>query len=120
MASHNELGDKGEEIALQYLRKKNYKIKETNWRCGKDEIDIIAMDKGTLVIVEVKTRSANYIVKPEFAVNKNKQRFLIRAANSYIFAKDLDLETRFDIISIVVYNNRNVVEHIEDAFYPTR
>ena len=119
MAEHNELGKKGEEIALQHLKKKNYTILETNWRFGKDEIDIVAKQGEMLVIVEVKTRSSNFLVEPELAVTRKKQGFLIRAANAYIDNKDLEIECRFDIISIVIYKNDTVVEHIEDAFYPT-
>jgi putative endonuclease len=119
MAEHNELGKKGEEIALQHLIKNQYTILETNWRFGKDEIDIIAKLNEILVIVEVKTRSSNYLIEPELAVTKKKQRFLIRAANAYIDKKDLELETQFDIISIVVFPDRNELQHIDDAFYPT-
>ena len=119
MAKHNELGRKGEEIALQHLKKNQYSILETNWRFGKDEIDIIAKKEDMLVIVEVKTRSSNYLTEPEFAVTKKKQGFIIRAANAYIDKKDLELECRFDIISIVVYPQDHTLEHIEDAFYPT-
>ncbi len=119
MAEHNDLGKKGEEIALQHLKNNQYVILETNWRYGKDEIDIIAKQDEMLVIVEVKTRSSNHLVEPEFAVTKKKQGFLIRSANAYIDKKDLELECRFDIISIVVYSNNTQLEHIEDAFYPT-
>ena len=119
MAEHNELGKKGEEIALQHLKKNQYTILETNWRYGKDEIDIIAKQDEMLVIVEVKTRSSNYLVEPEFAVTKKKQGFLIRATNAYIDKKDVELECRFDIISIIVYSDKTNLEHIEDAFYPT-
>ncbi len=119
MAEHNELGKKGEEIALQHLKKNQYTILETNWRFGKDEVDIVAKQDEMLVIVEVKTRSSNFLVEPEFAVTKKKQRFMIRAANAYIEEKDVNLECRFDIISIIVYSNNTVLEHIEDAFYPT-
>ncbi len=119
MAEHNDLGKKGEEIALQHLKKKQYTILETNWRYGKDEIDIIAKQNQELVIVEVKTRSSTYLAEPEFAVTKKKQGFLIRAANAYIEKKDLTIECRFDIISIVIYTNKTQLEHIEDAFYPT-
>lgn len=119
MAEHNDLGKKGEEIALKHLKKNQYAILECNWRYGKDEIDIIAKQNNELVIVEVKTRSSNYLVEPEFAVTKKKQRFLIRAANAYIDKKDEEIECRFDIISIIVYSNKTQLEHIEDAFYPT-
>ncbi len=119
MAEHNELGEKGEELARNFLRKKGYKIIETNWRFGKDEIDIIAIDNDYLVIVEVKTRSSNYFVEPEFAVNKKKQSFLIRAAHAYIIKKDIDLEARFDIVSIIITSQKTHINHIDFAFYPT-
>ncbi|MBK9291799.1 MAG: YraN family protein [Bacteroidetes bacterium] len=119
MAEHNDLGKTGEEMALKHLRAMDYEILETNWRFGRDEIDIIARDKDTLVIIEVKTRATNWYGEPEFAVNKAKQRILIRAAEAYIMKHDLNLDTRFDIISVIISPQGKTVHHIEDAFYPT-
>jgi putative endonuclease len=51
-------------------------------------------------------------------VTKKKQRCLISAANSYILRNNLNLETRFDIISIIFRDGEPVIEHIEDAFLP--
>ena len=119
MAKHYELGKKGEEIAARYLAGKGYQIVERNWRFGKDEIDIIAEYDNFLVIVEVKTRSTNYFGNPEEAVDEQKQRFLIRATNEYVNQKEIDLEIRFDIFSIVIEAKKQTINHIEDAFYPT-
>ena len=119
MALHNELGRAGEEQALAFMRKHKYEILDTNWRFGKDEIDIVCRKNNELIIVEVKTRSTNYFGEPEIFVNKNKQRFLIRAANSYIYKHDIDLECRFDIISVITKKGSSKITHIEDAFYPT-
>ncbi len=119
MAEHNDLGKKGEELALQYLRKNNYQIRKTNWRFGKNEIDIIASDGETLVIAEVKTRSSRFYGDPEVFVTKTKQRFLIKAAHAYIMQNNIDLETRFDILAIVISPAGTKVHHIKDAFYPT-
>jgi putative endonuclease len=119
MAEHNELGKKGEEIAKEYLAGKGYKILETNWVSGKNEIDILAVDGKYLVVVEVKTRHSNYAGEPETAVTREKQKSLIRAANAYIRKMNIDLEVRFDIISILVVKGKEQVNHIEDAFYPT-
>ena len=118
MAKHFELGKKGEEIAARYLSGKGYNILERNWRFGKDEIDIIAENDNFLVIVEVKTRSTGYFGNPEEAVDEQKQRFLIRAANEYVNQKETDKEVRFDIFSIVIEPNKQTIRHIEDAFYP--
>ncbi len=119
MADHNELGKLGEELANKHLREKGYQILEVNWYHGRDEIDIIARDGEMLVIVEVKTRATTDFGEPEFAVNRRKQRTLVRTAEAYIQEKDLDVETRFDIVSVIVTPNEKHIHHIEDAFYPT-
>ena len=118
MAAHNDLGKLGEELAVQYLTDKGYEILERNWHNIHKEVDIIAKDGQYLVIVEVKTRQNDEYGEPDLAVTKRKQRMLIAAANAYISRKELDMETRFDIISIVVKDSDPVIEHIEDAFLP--
>lgn len=120
MASHNEFGALGEQIALEYLLGLGYQILETNWVCGHKEVDIIAKDDDTIVIVEVKTRRSSFLVEPEATVDIFKQRHLIWAANSYVNRYQYDLDVRFDIISIVIdRNNEKRIEHIQDAFYPS-
>ena len=119
MAEFHELGKNGEAIASEFLREKGYKILETNWRKGPLEIDIIAQKDKTLVIAEVKTRSTNYFGEPEEFVTRAKQKNLIKAANTYILYHNLDVEARFDIISILIRGEQYKVHHIEDAFYPT-
>lgn len=119
MAEHNELGKKGEQMAADYLSKKGYKILERNYRFRQLELDILAMDKDELVVVEVKTRQTDYLAGPEVTVTKKKQRDLVKAANAYILEKDMDVETRFDIISIILNQYESSIDHIEDAFYPT-
>lgn len=115
MAEHNELGDMGEAEGLALLRKKNFKILDTNWHYGKEEVDIIAEDGDFLVFVEVKTRSSDSFGQPQEFVTKAKQRHLIRAANAYVERKDIFKEIRFDIIAVTLYPKMRVV-HIEDAF----
>jgi len=118
MAEHNEKGKQGEEIAVEFLKKKGYKILETNWRLGRNEIDIIAIDGKFIVVVEVKTRNSNQFGEPEIAVTREKQKALIRSANAYVRMKHLDSEVRFDIISIILAKDTEQIHHIEDAFYP--
>ena len=119
MAEHNETGKKGEQLAAEYLEQKGYTIFETNWSFKHLEADLIAMHKGTLVIAEVKTRSSNYFGEPETFVTKQKQQNLIKAAQAYIEKNQLDLEVRFDIISVLIGNTGHKINHIEDAFYAT-
>lgn len=118
MADHNEFGKLGEELAVNYLTGKGYKILERNWYNIHKEIDIIARDGKFLVIVEVKTRQTDEYGDPDIAVTKQKQKYLISAANSYIFRNHLEMETRFDIVSIIFRDGEPIIEHIEDAFLP--
>ena len=118
MADHNDFGKLGEELAVNYLVGKGYQILERNWHNIHTEIDIVAKDGKFLVIVEVKARQTDEYGAPDIAVTKKKQQMLIAAANAYIFKKRLDVETRFDIISIVFKDGQPVIEHIEDAFLP--
>ena len=118
MASHNDLGDKGEELANAHLIKSGYTILERNWRFGKEEIDIIARIADELVIVEVKTRNSDFFGEPHEFVTKGKQSHMIRAANAYIEKHDLDLETRFDVIGIILNSKGQKIDHIEGAFQP--
>ncbi len=119
MAEHNELGKTGEQLAREYLISRGYKILETNWRLGKDEIDLIARDRDQLVVVEVKTRTSNILVEPEAAVAKEKQRMLVRGANNYVQRHNINAEVRFDILSIIISKDKHHIKHIPDAFYPT-
>ncbi|MGK0457421.1 MAG: putative endonuclease [Polaribacter sp.] len=116
MAAHNELGKKGEQLAIDFLIKNKYKILEKNYRYLKAEVDIIAQKENTLVVVEVKTRSTDYFGDPQDAVNPKKIKHLVSAIDYYIINKDLDVEVRFDIIAIIHQNNTTKIEHLEDAF----
>jgi putative endonuclease len=119
MAGNTELGRKGEDIACEYLLKKGLLIKERNWRYKNAEIDIIALDGKELVIVEVKTRSAVIYEEPIDSITNQKIRFLVNAAEEYIFEKDFNGETRFDVISIKWFGEgKYELEHYPDAFYP--
>lgn len=116
MAQHNELGKKGEELAVEYLQNNGYKILDKNWRFKKAEIDIIAMKKEVLAVVEVKTRSTSYFGNPQDFVNQKKIQLLVEAINEYVISKDLDVEVRFDIVAIIKNNQNFEIEHLKDAF----
>ena len=74
------------------------------------------MDDEELVVVEVKTRKSDEFGEPDIAVGRDKQQMLIRAAEAYMRYKNLDVDIRFDIISIVITEGEPKIEHIEDAF----
>ena len=114
MAIHNTLGTEGERKAVDFLKKKGYRILDTNWRKGRYELDIVAEYAGELIIVEVKTRSKNSLILPEEAVDRKKIRHIVAAADRYVKASNRDLPVRFDIIAIT----GDDIEHLEEAFYP--
>ncbi len=119
MAEFHELGEEGENLAKTYLEKKGFVMLEEKWSFGKNEIDLIARHNNKLIIIEVKTRSSSRYGQPYIAVNKAKQKILIKGANRYIEMHNIDKETRFDVVSIVLTPQNAILEHIEDAFYPT-
>ena len=117
MAKHNELGELGEELAVEELEKNGYEIVERNWRYKKAEVDIIAQKNNVLIAVEVKTRSNDYMGNPEDFVSPKKIKLLVEAVNEYVISKDLEVEVRFDIIAIIKNENKFTLEHLEDAFF---
>jgi putative endonuclease len=118
MIDNKKTGFWGEEIAAGYLEKKGYTILFRNWQYMHKEIDLIAQKDKELIIIEVKTRSKSSLISPAEAVTLKKQRFIIQSTNVFIEKHDINLETRFDIITIVYDNAGYSIEHIENAFYP--
>jgi putative endonuclease len=116
MAEHNELGEKGEKLAVAFLIKNDYKILEKNYCYLKAEVDIIAQKGNILAVVEVKTRSSDYFGNPQDFVSPKKIKLLLSAIHYYVTEKDIDVEVRFDIIAIILKNDTTKIEHLEDAF----
>ena len=117
MAAHNELGKKGEALAITYLEQKGYDILEKNYRYLKAEVDIIAQKGKTLVAVEVKTRSTPDFGNPQDFVKPKQIQLLVKAVNEYVTSKQLDVEVRFDVVAIIQNKAGTKIEHLEDAFY---
>lgn len=110
-------GKRGERLAAWYLRFHGYRILDRNWRYSRYEIDIVARERrsGVLVFVEVKTRSSTAFGLPRDAVTPQKQLFLTRAAQGYLKAqRDLDAHTRFDVVE--VYTHPLHIVHLPGAF----
>ena len=117
MGKHNELGKKGEQLAVDFLLKNGYDIVERNYRFDKAEVDIIARKEDILAIVEVKTRSTTDFGNPEDFVKPKQIKNLVKAVDEYVNENNLDVEVRFDIIAIVKTGKNYQIEHLEDAFY---
>ena len=117
MAEHNETGRWGERVACNFLVGKGYAIKETNWRMPPYEIDIVAMKGNRIVFVEVKSRTNDIFAKPEDAVNFKKIKNIVRAANTYLISHNIESDSRFDIITLLLMpSGEYKIEHIKDAF----
>jgi putative endonuclease len=113
------LGRKGEEIAREYLIASGYRILDVNWRFGHKEIDIVARQGEEIVVVEVKTREENFAVEPWEAVTSSKIRNIVEVTDAWLRFHKVDLETRFDVISIVFAKDMShQLEHFEGAFIP--
>ncbi|MGE5944124.1 MAG: YraN family protein [Flavobacteriales bacterium] len=117
MAQHNELGTKGEQLAVDFLLKNGYDILDRNYRFDKAEVDIIAQKDTTLAIIEVKTRSTIDYGNPQDFVKPKQIQRLVKAVDEYVTANYLDVEVRFDIIAIIKEGKGFKIEHLENAFY---
>jgi len=119
MATTKEIGDKGEKIASEYLKKEGYALLEKNWRFSRAEIDLIAKEGEILVFVEVKALSYAFYKRPEEAVTATKEALIMDAAQRYMEKIGHEWEIRFDIISIILDKNLKIkeLEHFKDAFF---
>lgn len=118
MNALQELGKRGEALAWNFLKKAGYTLLEKNFRTRFGEVDVIAEKKGTIVFLEIKTRTSDRFGLPAEAVDWRKQQKLSRSAEAFLQARRLEnCPARFDILSILW----NGVEEprfslIEDAF----
>ena len=111
------LGKEGERVAERYLQKKGYKLVERNYRCKAGELDLIVLDRGVVVFVEVKTRTGRGFGSPLEAVEFRKQRKMIQAAQFFLAEKGLQQrDARFDVVGVSWPGREPIVEHIENAF----
>ena len=111
-----EFGKQGEHLAERLLVDMGYTILERNYRKGHLEIDLIALDKDELVVVEVKTRTHDTILQPEDAVDHRKRAALIRLANQYIKSHGRTENVRLDVVAIVNNGHDTDIKHIKNAF----
>lgn len=105
MTQAQQTGLRGEEIALNYLRREGYLICAQNWRRGRYELDIVAQKMGVLHFVEVKTRRSGSLLKPEQTITQNKIYALHRAATAYLAQNPTQMDFQFDLIAIDLFAN---------------
>jgi putative endonuclease len=120
MARHNELGKEGEQAARDFLISKGYTVRETNWRLGRLEIDIVAQEPlaNRLHIIEVKTRSSIEHYDPMESITRAKIRNLVNAANGYISHYQLRLSVQYDVMIIEGKAPDFTIHYYPNAFQP--
>ncbi len=113
-----ELGAMGEETACRALKAKGYIILERNWKCSAGEADIVAIDDGCIVFVEVKTRAGSSRGFPQEAVTAQKRARYERIAYHFLSTYDgCDARVRFDVMAILAMpNGKGFIKHIVNAF----
>ena len=118
MDSNKTKGEKGEQIATDYLMNNGFQILERNWRHHHLEVDIIAAKEEMLHIVEVKTRHTLRYGKPEESITKDKMTFLKNAAEAYQYQHPYWKYLQFDVIAItIVGNTAKEIFMIEDVYF---
>ncbi len=116
MMNNIDKGRLGERLARKYLLDKGYEILESNYRNRLGEIDIIALHKGILVFIEVKTRTNIKYGYAYEAVNSRKQSKIMKTSMVYIKSRGYgDMQLRYDIIEVYLTEDLKI-SHIEDAF----
>ena len=117
MTKIHDLGRLGEDLATNYLKNKGFRILKRNYRYRKAEIDIIARKEDMIAMVEVKTRKESFYEGIADTISKKKRSLLIMAADHFVVSNSLDVEVRFDIITLIKDSEGYRIEHIPDAFY---
>ena len=103
MRTNIDFGKLGEELAEDFLIKNGYTILHRNWRHSRYEIDIVALKNDLPHFVEVKTRSSKEFGEPEEAVTKKKIKFLLQAADEFLFRNPQYTNFQIDILSINIH-----------------
>lgn len=120
MARKDDLGRTGEQLAVDHLLASGYEILDRNWRCATGEIDIIARQGGTTVVVEVKTRSGVGFGHPLDAVTPQKLARLRRLAATWCEAHPQPSAQgaralRIDVVGVVAGRDGITIDHVRQA-----
>jgi putative endonuclease len=118
MSKRQDVGARGEKLAVDHLKRRGYKIIQRNFRCREGEIDIIAQKGECLVFVEVRTKKNIAFGTPEESVTLSKREKLISLANAYLQAYDKPpLSWRIDVVAVELTPENRVsrLNHIENA-----
>jgi putative endonuclease len=122
MVTTNDIGDRGEDVAVAHLEDSGYRMLDRNYYFERNEVDLICRDSddedGELVFVEVKTRSGVGYGPPEAAITEEKKQSLVEVAQAYLHEQQLeDVPARFDVVTVFLADDRPPeINHYENAF----
>jgi len=118
MASHNQLGKSGEELAAAWLKQNGFELMHQNWRYSHYEIDLVAKKNNVLHFIEVKTRQGQRFGRPEESVSKKKIQNLMQAGAAFQERFPGWKRVQYNILSINLYTNKEPEYYlIEDVYY---
>jgi putative endonuclease len=111
-------GDKGEEMAAEYIQQLGFIIVERNWRFRHCEADIIASKNNRLHFFEIKTRTSDKYGKPEESMSHKKMECLKNIAEEYQYRNPQWKYVQFDVLAISIFHNQPVeYYYIEDVYF---
>ena len=112
-----ELGRRGEELALNKIKRLGYTCIARNYRCALGEVDLIAKDGDTLVFIETKTRKGASLAYAKEAIDARKRRQLSKVALAFMKANNCcEVKSRFDVVAVSLQGNQERIEVIKNAF----
>ncbi len=117
------IGDLGEKAAVEFLEGKGFRIVGRKYKYRNGELDIVARSGAFLVFVEVKTVDLTYTPvsafgEPETWLTPRKQKFMKQCAHHYLWKEGIkDVDCRFDLITVRLYEGHTEIQHIENAFW---
>ena len=120
--NRQDLGKRGEDVALEYLLQRGMKLLERNWRSGHKELDLVMEEEGFIRIVEVRSRNYPAQIEPLESVDMVKRKKIIQAAKGFVAANRSRIkgkEVVFDVVSILFNGELFKVEYVREAFAPT-
>lgn len=120
-ARHLKLGKKGEDMAVEHLKSKGYKVIDRNWRAKQLELDIVCTKDDGVIFVEVKTRGRGSLATPADGLSRSKRASLVMAATKYLSKRGWwEKPCRFDLIAIKETDSGLELNHVEGAFDHTQ
>lgn len=116
MTDNKQVGDRGENHAVNWLLAHGFTVLHRNWRYSHYELDIVASKEGILHFVEVKTRRNERYGRPEAGIGVTKINYLLRAGEAYQFAFPGWKRVQYDVLSIQVFGDKADCFFIEDIY----